>query len=184
MPQTSRARRLLSKPRSVASLPSREFPYLRPVLLWCIVVTKSSFEGRIYKMATRTKKKTSSKKTSSGSGPKSKRIVRNKMKKTMHEFKHHELKSGRGGKVKNPKQAIAIGLSEARRSGADVPEKPGKKKRASNRSGSRTAKKSTGKKTTRKHTGAKKSATSKRTSAKPSSPKRSSTSKRASAKRR
>jgi len=31
----------------------------------------------------------------------------------MHEFKHGELKSGRGGKVKNRKQAIAIALSEA-----------------------------------------------------------------------
>lgn len=31
----------------------------------------------------------------------------------MHEFKHGELKRGRGGKVKNPKQAIAIALSEA-----------------------------------------------------------------------
>ena len=31
----------------------------------------------------------------------------------MHEFKHGELKRGRGGKVKNPRQAIAIALSEA-----------------------------------------------------------------------
>jgi hypothetical protein len=31
----------------------------------------------------------------------------------MHEFKHGELKSGRGGKVKSRKQAIAIALSEA-----------------------------------------------------------------------
>jgi excinuclease ABC subunit C len=45
----------------------------------------------------------------------------------MHEFKHGELKSGpsgKGGKVKSRKQAIAIGLSEARRSGAKVPKKP------------------------------------------------------------
>ena len=44
----------------------------------------------------------------------------------LHEFKHGELKSGRGGKggkVKSRKQAIAIGLSEARRSGAKVPAK-------------------------------------------------------------
>ena len=62
------------------------------------------------------------KKTSSGSGPKSKRTVKNKMGKVMHEYKHHELKSGRSGKgVKNRKQAIAIGLSEARRAGADIP---------------------------------------------------------------
>jgi hypothetical protein len=31
----------------------------------------------------------------------------------MHEFKHGELETSRGGKVKNPKQAIAIGLHEA-----------------------------------------------------------------------
>jgi hypothetical protein len=31
----------------------------------------------------------------------------------MHEYKHGELKSGSGKKVKNPKQAIAIGLKEA-----------------------------------------------------------------------
>lgn len=34
-------------------------------------------------------------------------------------------KSGRGGKVKSRKQAIAIGLSEARKRGAKVPAKPG-----------------------------------------------------------
>ena len=40
----------------------------------------------------------------------------------MHEMKRGELRSGRSGKkVTNPKQAIAIGLSEARRAGAKVP---------------------------------------------------------------
>ncbi len=40
----------------------------------------------------------------------------------MHEMKLGELTSGRSGKkVKSRKQAIAIGLSEARRSGAKVP---------------------------------------------------------------
>jgi hypothetical protein len=39
-------------------------------------------------------------------------------------MKHGELSSGRSGKkVTNPKQAIAIGLSEARRSGAKVPKR-------------------------------------------------------------
>lgn len=133
-------------------------------------------------MATRTKKKSTSKKTSSGSGPKSKRIVSKKMEKTMHEFKHHELKSGRGGKVKNPKQAIAIGLSEARRSGADIPENP-RKKKTSKKSGGRTAKKSIAKKSVGKRAGAKKSSGTKKTTSKRSSSKRSS-SKRASAKRR
>ncbi len=43
----------------------------------------------------------------------------------MHERKHGTLKSGRSGKkVRSRKQAIAIGLAEARRSGAKVPRKP------------------------------------------------------------
>src|SRR5437763_8142539 len=88
-----------------------------------------------------TKKKTSSKRSSSGSDPKSKRIVHKKMQKTMHEFKHHELESGRSGrKVKNPKQAIAIGLSEARRSGAKIPPSPSQKRSGSKSSGGRTKK--------------------------------------------
>lgn len=42
----------------------------------------------------------------------------------MHEFKQGKLKSGRSGaKVTNPKQAVAIGLSRARREGAKVPRK-------------------------------------------------------------
>jgi len=41
----------------------------------------------------------------------------------MHEFKRGKLKSGSGRKVKSKKQAIAIGLSEARRSGKKVPKK-------------------------------------------------------------
>jgi hypothetical protein len=45
-----------------------------------------------------------------------------KVEKAMHEMKEGKLKSGRSGKtVKNPKQAIAIGLSEAREAGAKVP---------------------------------------------------------------
>ena len=49
-----------------------------------------------------------------------------KVEKVMHEFKEGKLKSGekgKGGKVKSRKQAIAIGLSEARKSGAKVPKK-------------------------------------------------------------
>ena len=42
----------------------------------------------------------------------------------VHEYKRGELKSGRSSrKVKSRKQAIAIGLSEARREGAKVPTK-------------------------------------------------------------
>lgn len=45
-----------------------------------------------------------------------------KVKRAMHERKQGTLKSGRSGKkVKSRKQAIAIGLSEARREGAKVP---------------------------------------------------------------
>jgi hypothetical protein len=47
-----------------------------------------------------------------------------KVGKSMHEFKRGTLKSGRSGnKVKSRKQAIAIGLSEARRAGRKVPKK-------------------------------------------------------------
>ena len=43
---------------------------------------------------------------------------------TMHKLKRGELKSGRSGKtVKSRKQAIAIGLSEARKKGAKIPKK-------------------------------------------------------------
>jgi Family of unknown function (DUF6496) len=86
------------------------------------------------------------KKTSSGSGPKSKRTVKKKMEKVMHEYKHHELKSGGKRPVKNRKQAIAIGLSEARRAGADIPESPNKKRGAKKS----TKKKSTGRKSAKK----------------------------------
>ena len=51
---------------------------------------------------------------------------RSKVKKVMHEYKHGELKSGKagkGGKVKSRKQAVAIALSEARKSGAKIPKK-------------------------------------------------------------
>jgi hypothetical protein len=47
-----------------------------------------------------------------------------KVKQAMHERKRGTLRSGRSGKkVKSRKQAIAIGLSQARRSGAKVPRK-------------------------------------------------------------
>jgi hypothetical protein len=47
-----------------------------------------------------------------------------KVKRAMHERKSGKLRSGRSGKkVKSRKQAIAIGLSEARSAGAKVPRK-------------------------------------------------------------
>jgi hypothetical protein len=58
--------------------------------------------------------------------------AQSKVERAMHERKRGTLKSGRSGKtVKSRKQAIAIGLSEARRAGAKVPRKKtrGQKKR-------------------------------------------------------
>jgi hypothetical protein len=46
-----------------------------------------------------------------------------KVEKAMHERKKGTLKSGSGKKVTSKKQAIAIGLSEARKEGAKVPRK-------------------------------------------------------------
>ena len=58
-----------------------------------------------------------------------------KVKKVMDEMKEGKLKSGRSGKkVTNRKQAIAIGLSEARKEGDKVPKKKGAKKTASKKS--------------------------------------------------
>jgi len=86
-----------------------------------------------------------------------------KVEAAMHERKHGTLKSGGSGKkVTSRKQAIAIGLSEARKEGGKVPAKKG------------AAKKSAAKKTTAaKKTGARKTAAKKssagKTSAKKSS---------------
>jgi len=49
------------------------------------------------------------------------------VKREMHKFKRGKLKSGKGGTVKNRKQAIAIALSEARKEGKKVPRKAGRK---------------------------------------------------------
>jgi hypothetical protein len=47
-----------------------------------------------------------------------------KVKRAMHERKRGKLKSGRSGKrVASKRQAIAIGLSQARKAGAKVPKK-------------------------------------------------------------
>ena len=70
------------------------------------------------------------------------------VKKVMHERKKGTLKSGKSGtKVTSRKQAIAIGLSEARRAGAKVPKKKASsKKRASSRKKAPTKKRSSSKK--------------------------------------
>jgi hypothetical protein len=64
-----------------------------------------------------------------------------KVKRAMHEMKRGTLRSGRSGKkVRSRKQAIAIGLSEARRAGGKVPKKKTAKK-TSRRSRSKRSRK-------------------------------------------
>jgi len=66
--------------------------------------------------------------------------ARSKVKRAMHERKEGTLKSGRSGKkVKSRKQAIAIGLSEARKEGAKVPrKKKGRKSKSKKKSKSKS----------------------------------------------
>jgi len=87
-----------------------------------------------------------------------------KVEEEMREMKEGKLKTGTGKKVTNPKQAIAIGLSEARKEGAKVPRKA-------------SAKKAAPKKAAASKAGAKKSAT-KKASVKKASPKKSAAKKR------
>jgi hypothetical protein len=63
------------------------------------------------------KKSSSSSSASKGKG---------KVAKVMRERKEGTLKSGSGKKVTSRKQAVAIGLSEARKAGAKIPKKKGK----------------------------------------------------------
>lgn len=60
-----------------------------------------------------------------------------KVKKAMHERKEGTLKSGSGKKVTSKKQAIAIGLSEARKEGGKVPRKKSSKKKSSRKRSSK-----------------------------------------------
>jgi hypothetical protein len=86
-----------------------------------------------------------------------------KVKRAMHERKRGKLKSGRSGKtVKSRKQAIAIGLSEARREGGKVPPRKSKSK-SSRKSSSRksTKKRSSSRKSSSRKASRKKSASRK-----------------------
>ena len=76
-----------------------------------------------------------------------------KVEQAMHEKKRGTLKSGSGKKVTSTKQAIAIGLSEARKEGGKV---PAKKKAAKKKAAKKTAKKSTVRKSAGRKTAAKK----------------------------
>ncbi len=72
-----------------------------------------------------TKKAATKKSPAKKSGPKYSPAVGKQVKTEMHEMHQGKLKSGRSGKkVTNPKQAIAIGLSEARKKGEKVPPNP------------------------------------------------------------
>jgi hypothetical protein len=65
-----------------------------------------------------------------------------KVARAMHERKRGKLKSGRSGrKVTSRKQAIAIGLSEARRSGAKVPKKKASSRKKKSSGGRKRASK-------------------------------------------
>jgi Family of unknown function (DUF6496) len=95
------------------------------------------------------------------------KTAQDKVERSMHEMKKGKLRSGSGQKVTNPKQAIAIGLSEARENGAGVPKKsaakrspagstrntgkPGSKKEVARKSGTKKSgvKKSTPRKSRR-----------------------------------
>ncbi len=84
-----------------------------------------------------------------------------KVKKSMEEMKEGKLRSGtKGPKVKSRKQAIAIGLSEARKEGGKVPppKKKGAKKAASKKGIKKAAPKKAAKKAASKKKGAKKAA--------------------------
>lgn len=101
-------------------------------------------------------KKSSKRKYSKGS--------QNEVKKEMRRFKKGTAKSGRGKtKVKNRKQAIAIGLSKARKKGSKVPKKATKKStkksaaKTSRKKKSTTPRKKSAKKATRKTTRRRKS---------------------------
>jgi hypothetical protein len=61
--------------------------------------------------------------------PKYSKAAREKVKKVMQEKKKGTLKSSSGKKVTSRKQAIAIGLSEARKAGAKVPKKKSSSKK-------------------------------------------------------
>lgn len=75
-----------------------------------------------------------------------------KVEKTMRERKRGTLKSGSGKKVTSKKQAIAIGLSEARKAGGKVPSKKsgGKKSGGKKSSAKRSSRKSSSRKSSKR----------------------------------
>ncbi len=76
------------------------------------------------------------------------KTAQKKVKSAMHRKKKGTLssgKGGKGGKVKSRKQAIAIGLSEARKKGAKVPKKKSAKSKKSTKSKKKSSKKKSSK---------------------------------------
>ena len=85
--------------------------------------------------------------------------AQDKVEEVMHEKKKGTLKSGGSGKkVTSRKQAIAIGLSEARKEGAKVPEKKSAPKKTAKSAAKKSAAKKTSKKAAPKKSPGKKSA--------------------------
>jgi hypothetical protein len=79
------------------------------------------------------------------------KAAQKKVKRAMHKRKRGTLKSGRSGKkVKSRKQAIAIGLSEARKRGAKVPKKKSSKRKRKSSKRSSSRRKSSKRKTKRR----------------------------------
>ncbi len=72
---------------------------------------------------TATRRKTTAKKATPSS--RGKTLAERKVERVMHERKQGTLRSSSGQKVTSRKQAIAIGLSEAREAGARIPKQPG-----------------------------------------------------------
>ncbi len=75
--------------------------------------------------------------------PKYGKSAQKSVKSAMHRKKKGTLssgKGGKGGKVKSKKQAIAIGLSEARKKGAKVPKKKSSKKTSSKKTAKKSSK--------------------------------------------
>jgi hypothetical protein len=90
---------------------------------------------------TGTTKRSAAKKSSTGRKGSSSPRARTKVAKVMDEFKHGQLKSGGRRTVTKRKQAVAIGLSEARRSGAAIPGPRSAAAKRKSASGGKTASK-------------------------------------------
>lgn len=104
-----------------------------------------------------------------------------KVEKSMHEMKRGKLRSGSGAKVTSRDQAIAIGLSEARKEGGKVPSKKSSSKSGTKKTGAKKAssrprkastKKSTAKGSTARRTATKRAASRKTASKKGSAKKK------------